>query len=112
MRQIVLAALIGLVFVGCSEQLPVMTMEQQKTYNNCMSGRWSGAADTFWWGPFGWAYHSSVVNDCLAKSGSVGEASSAEAAVPTTAAGAAQPASTSTPGVTPNAQPPPSSSAH
>ena len=52
-RQIVLATLVGLVLVGCSEQLPVMTIEQQKTYSNCMSGRWSGAADTFWWGPFG-----------------------------------------------------------
>jgi len=51
-----------------------MTVPQQVAYNDCMKDRWSGAADTFWFGPFGWAYHSSVAKDCLAKSGSVGEA--------------------------------------
>jgi hypothetical protein len=103
---------IGIVsFAGCSEQLPVMTVAQQTTYNDCMKGRWSGAADTFWWGPFGWAYHSSVAKDCLAKSGSVGESDIAEAA-PATAAGGVQPASTSATAAMPKAQPSPSSSAY
>lgn len=72
-----------------------MTVDQQKTYNDCMTGRWSGAADTFWWGPFGWAYYDSVTKECLAKSGSLGPASTAQAgATPATTAGGDQPAST------------------
>ena len=27
-----------------------MTVDQQKSYKNCMEGDWSGAADTFFWG--------------------------------------------------------------
>ena len=109
-----MAALAGLAlfFVGCSEQLPIMTTAQQQTYNTCMSGRWSGAADTFWWGPFGWAYHSSLVKDCLAKSGSLGETGTAEATVPATTAQAAQPAPIGTSGATPNAQPAPGPTTH
>src|SRR5713226_7348670 len=110
MRRLVFVVLVASVFVGCSEQLPIMTVDQQKTYNDCMNGRWSGAADTFWWGPFGWAYHSSVSKDCLAKSGSLGEIGSAEAA-PATAAGSVQPASTSVTAAKSGAQPSPSSSA-
>jgi hypothetical protein len=107
-----LVALIGIAsFAGCSEQLPIMTVAQQTTYNDCMSGRWSGAADTFWWGPFGWAYHSSLVKDCLAKSGSLGKIGSAEAA-PTTAVGSVQPAATSVTAATSGAQPSPSAPAH
>ncbi len=107
-----LVALIGIAsFAGCSEQLPIMTVAQQTTYNDCMSGRWSGAADTFWWGPFGWTYHSSLVKDCLAKSGSLGEIGSAEAA-PTTAVGSVQPAATSVTAATSGAQPSPSAPAH
>src|SRR6266851_5234910 len=100
-----LVALIGIAsFAGCNEQLPIMTVAQQTTYNDCMSGRWSGAADTFWWGSFGWAYHSSLVKDCLAKSGSIGEIGSAEAA-PTTAVGSVQPAATRVTAATSGAQP-------
>ena len=110
-RLYLLVALIGIAsFAGCSEQLPIMTVAQQTTYNDCMSGRWSGAADTFWWGPFGWAYHSSLVKDCLAKSGSLGEIGSAEAA-PTTGVGSVQPAATSVTAATSGAQPSPSAPA-
>ncbi len=51
-----------------------MTVDQQKTYNNCMEGHWSGAADTFFWGPFGWAFYDSLQHDCLAVAGSLGQA--------------------------------------
>jgi hypothetical protein len=103
---------LALFFVGCSEQLPIMTTAQQQTYNTCMSDRWSGAADTFWWGPFGWAYHSSVVKDCLAKSGSLGETTTAEATAPATTAQATQPAPTGVAGTAPNAQSAPGPTAH
>jgi hypothetical protein len=48
-----------------------MTVDQQKSYNDCMSGHWSGAADTFLWGPFGWAWYDSVQKDCLGVAGFV-----------------------------------------
>jgi hypothetical protein len=72
MRKLLIAIFASLVIAGCSEQQPLMTMAQQRSYNECMSDRWSGAADTFVWGPFGWAYYNSVRNDCIAKSGAVG----------------------------------------
>jgi hypothetical protein len=80
---------IALLFASCAEQpLPLMTTAQQQSYNTCMSGRWSGAADTFWWEPAGWAYHDDVQNNCLAKSGSLGTT------VPTVSVVQPQPAST------------------
>lgn len=86
---------------GCSEQqLPLMTTAQQQTYNSCMSGHWSGEADTLWWGPFGWSYHNSLTNDCLAKSGSLGEAGATTTTVP---AVGAQPVSPVPNGVAPAA---------
>ncbi len=89
-----------------------MTVDQQKTYSDCMTGRWSGAADTFWWGPFGWAYYDSVSKDCLAKAGSLGLASTAQAsATPATTTGGGQPLSTSTEeGILPVAKPAPAAS--
>jgi hypothetical protein len=101
--------MLALTIVGCSEQMPIMTVDQQKTYNDCMTGRWSGAADTFWWGPFGWAYYDSVSKDCLAKAGSLGLPSTAQASVtPATAVGSDQPVSASTEeGIAPVAKPAP-----
>lgn len=72
MYKLALVIFASLVIAGCSEQQPLMTMPQQKTYNECMKDRWSGAADTLIWGPFGWAYYNSVRNDCIAKSGAIG----------------------------------------
>lgn len=71
-KKAIIAGLLGFALAGCSSQQPVMTVDQQKSYNQCMSGHWSGEADTFLWGPVGWAYHDSVEKDCYAKSGSVG----------------------------------------
>src|SRR5713226_1858438 len=90
MRRLLAGILASFVIAGCSEQQPLMSMTQQKSYNECMSGRWSGAADTFVWGPFGWAYYNSARNDCVAKSGAVG---TEEATTPTSAPGPVQPVS-------------------
>jgi len=98
MRRIVLVALSALSLIGCAEQqMPIMTVDQQKGYNDCMAGHWSSGADSFWWGPFGWAWYESVRKDCIAVSSSPGEASTAEAAAtPPTTAGGVQPVSTGT----------------
>ena len=113
MRGIVFVAVLALTVASCSDQLPIMTIDQQKTYNDCMGGHWSGAADTFWWGPAGWAYHSSVSKDCLAKSGSLGEAATAQpSGASTTTAPSAQPVSTGATDASPAAQPSPAVSAH
>ena len=113
MRRIVFAALLALTVIGCSEQLPVMTVDQQKTYNNCMEGHWSGAADTFFWGPFGWAFYDSLQHDCLAVAGSLGQASTAEAAAaPATTAVAIRPVSTITTESIPGAKPSSGASPH
>ncbi len=77
MRFAVIAIAIAGILAGCSSEQPLMTVDQQKTYNECMSGRWSGEADTMFFGPFGWVYHDSKQKDCLAKSGSIGSAGSA-----------------------------------
>jgi hypothetical protein len=114
MRRIVFAVLLALTVIGCSEQqLPIMTVDQQKTYNNCMEGHWSGAADTFFWGPFGWAFYDSLQHDCLAVAGSLGQASTAQAAAaPATTAGGVQPVSTSTTQAVPSAKPSSAGSPH
>jgi hypothetical protein len=114
MRRIVFAALLTLISIGCSEQqLPIMTVAQQKNYNGCMAGHWSSGADTIWWGPFGWAWYESLRKDCLAVANSPGEASTAEAATaPATTAGGVQPVSTSTTEAIPGAKPAPGESAH
>jgi len=90
-----------------------MTVDQQKTYNNCMEGHWSGAADTFFWGPFGWAFYDSTRKDCLAVAGWKGEVPPSEAAAaPSTTAGGVQPVSTSTTGLIPGAKPSSGVSSH
>jgi hypothetical protein len=102
-RRLVIGLLASLLVGGCSEQQPLMTMTQQKSYNECMSNRWSGAADTFVWGPFGWAYYNSVRNDCIAKSGAVG---SEEVTAGTSRSDQPVPAGqATTPSATPNAGP-------
>ena len=91
MRQVLTMLLVvfgAVVLAGCSEEQPIMNVPQQVAYNDCMKDRWSGAADTLWFGPLGWAYHSSVAKDCLAKSGSMGESE-----VGTQSTSAASPAS-------------------
>jgi hypothetical protein len=113
MRGIVFEALLALTLVGCSEQLPIMTVDQQQTYSGCMAGHWSGAADTFWWGPFGWAFYESLRKDCLKVAGWQGEVPAAEAAAPpATTAGNTQPVSTSTTEAISGAKPSPGVSPH
>ncbi len=72
MRFTLTAIVLAAVLTGCSSEQPLMTVGQQKIYNECMSGRWSGEADTMIFGPFGWAYHDSKEKECLARSGNVG----------------------------------------
>src|SRR6266851_5362044 len=72
MRFTLTAIVLAAVLAGCSSEQPMMTVDQQKIYNECMSGRWSGEADTMLFGPFGWAYHDSKEKECLAKSGNIG----------------------------------------
>jgi hypothetical protein len=59
-----------------------------------MSGHWSGEADTFLWGPVGWAYHDSLEKDCYTKVAELGSAPAAEQSAPAgSAAVAPQPVS-------------------
>ena len=105
MRPIFFVALLAFTLVGCSEQQPIMTVDQQKSYNGCMDGHWSGAADTFFWGPFGWAFYHSVRKDCLAVANWQGEGSKAEAAAaPATTAAGVESVSTSTTETIPGAK--------
>lgn len=77
-RTTVAAVLLGIALAGCSSEQPIMTVEQQKSFNQCMSGRWSGEADTFLWGPLGWAYHDSLQKDCYTKAAELGSTPAAE----------------------------------
>jgi hypothetical protein len=80
-KKAIAAALFGVLLAGCRSQLPLMTVEQQKTYNEYMNGRYSGEADTFLFGPLGWAYHDSLRRDCYGSATAVTQ-SSAEASIP------------------------------
>lgn len=80
-KKTICAALLGVALAGCSSQEPIMSVGQQNAYNQCMSGRWSGEADTFWFGPLGWAYHDSVQKDCYIKVGALGSATVGEQSV-------------------------------
>src|SRR5713226_4675077 len=76
----IFVALVAFIFVGCGEQmgmqLPPLTAEQQKTYNDCMSGHWSPRTDYLvglLLGPVGAtvgeSHGHSVTDNCLAKAG-------------------------------------------
>jgi hypothetical protein len=99
MRRIVFVALLAFTLVGCSEQqMPIMTVDQQKSYNSCMGDHWSSGADSLFWGPFGWAWYESVRKDCIAVSSAPAQGSTVETAVaPPTPAGGVQPVSTTKP---------------
>jgi len=113
MRPIFFVALLALALVGCSEHQPIMTVDQQKSYNGCMEGHWSGAADAAIWGPFGWAFYESVRSDCLAVAGWQGEGSTAQAAAaPATSAVGVVSVSTSTTETIPGPKAPPAVSPH